>query len=229
MVRNADALESKVYDVPAEIDAEIARLKLAALAPSIDVLTPEQEKLPGELGRGDLDRLTSTARPSPDLRRRRLLFGRSLDHAQRGTHRPPVRGPHPGVARGDGGHDRPASPPRRRGVRHLPDVEDVAEAIRTMVIRGAPAIGVAAAMGMAMAARAAARELAEGGVFGGPSAPDVQEVRTLSPVAVEPLRQRLSSGDGSRLRPKAYSPPGQRRLISPGRSRRWSASGARTV
>lgn len=33
--------------------------------------------------------------------------------------------------------------------------EDVAEAIRTMVIRGAPAIGVAAAMGMALAARAA--------------------------------------------------------------------------
>ena len=31
--------------------------------------------------------------------------------------------------------------------------EDVAEAIRTMIIRGAPAIGVAAAMGMALAAR----------------------------------------------------------------------------
>ncbi len=40
--------------------------------------------------------------------------------------------------------------------------EDVAEAIRTMVIRGAPAIGVAAAMGMALAARAA-RELPRDG------------------------------------------------------------------
>ncbi len=35
--------------------------------------------------------------------------------------------------------------------------QEVAEAIRLMVIRGAPAIGVAAAMGMALAARAAAR------------------------------------------------------------------------
>lgn len=36
--------------------------------------------------------------------------------------------------------------------------EEVAESIRTMVIRGAPAIGVAAAMGMALAARTAERE-----------------------------------------------------------------------
>ncbi len=36
--------------------------------------------------------------------------------------------------------------------------EEVAEAIRSMVIRGAPAIGVAAAMGMALAARAARGE-----------------------------------------------------------------------
>ena len=32
-------------------------------------------------------------------------------------------------------------------------VQDVAKAIRTMVIRGAPAIGVAAAMGLALGAR----------------------------------------------------------------------------
>jgi adenosylhomocysteinase len=43
MVRNCAGLESRVYDVPAEIDAEIARLKLAAMGLSIDVLTPEQE------------------------------------------------------------------------------------------------------------------------------------------------------------------------------------------
>ena len=40
--------------------------------------------------------------------------------------------------------------------------EDVAEAIRSMVIRGAPAIGVAAAMGMALAAEAAFGELRGG-------------------------------------------------------------------
>jgi len=44
MVRNADSLEKKVYDVPADIDASISRLKLAALGATIDVLTPEQEK-----------------------------------------------------------------------------------------------------------------------------------------------------------------------------------------
>ncbi len=42
MVANAASLERRVYDVPAEIDAEIARLKLAALGVSIDTLTPEQ-------------------------------------------------------------------------------------------------------------------------------------------------------------------------------------------
>ncbi len=44
MVKNAADLERKVYDVPEEIDKEIARLKLAALGAAIDVLTPEQEK-----------------------------------------------------------------------------------------------------------------------------------------------------------------------------------------
>ena len=44
MVKNAAALEKRVYDVPADIDAEIARLKLAALGVTIDTLTSEQEK-----------------------------------------------------------------------------------------------------------------------------------------------------------------------------------------
>ena len=35
--------------------------------------------------------------------------------------------------------------PARRVLRHLRRVDEVAEAIRTMVVRGAPAIGVAAA------------------------------------------------------------------------------------
>ncbi len=42
IVKNADKLQKKVYSVPAEIDQEIARLKLEGMGVSIDVLTPEQ-------------------------------------------------------------------------------------------------------------------------------------------------------------------------------------------
>jgi adenosylhomocysteinase len=42
MVKNAATLQKKVYDVPPDIDEEIARLKLASLGTGIDVLTPEQ-------------------------------------------------------------------------------------------------------------------------------------------------------------------------------------------
>jgi adenosylhomocysteinase len=44
MVKNADKLEAKVYSVPAEIDAEIARIKLEAMGVKIDKLTDEQLK-----------------------------------------------------------------------------------------------------------------------------------------------------------------------------------------
>jgi adenosylhomocysteinase len=44
MVKNADKLEKKVYAVPEEIDAEIARIKLEAMHVNIDVLTEEQVK-----------------------------------------------------------------------------------------------------------------------------------------------------------------------------------------
>jgi adenosylhomocysteinase len=44
MARNADKLEKKVYSVPAEIDAEIARIKLEAMGVRIDVLSDEQVK-----------------------------------------------------------------------------------------------------------------------------------------------------------------------------------------
>lgn len=44
MVKNADKLEKKVYSVPEEIDAEIARIKLEAMGVHIDVLTDEQVK-----------------------------------------------------------------------------------------------------------------------------------------------------------------------------------------
>jgi adenosylhomocysteinase len=44
IVANAASLERKVYDVPEEIDTEIARLKLATMGIEKDELTPEQEK-----------------------------------------------------------------------------------------------------------------------------------------------------------------------------------------
>lgn len=44
IIGHAAELEPRVYDVPTKIDQEIARLKLAALHVTIDVLTPEQEK-----------------------------------------------------------------------------------------------------------------------------------------------------------------------------------------
>jgi adenosylhomocysteinase len=44
MVKNAKTLEKRVYSVPADIDAEIARIKLGAMGINIDVLTPQQEK-----------------------------------------------------------------------------------------------------------------------------------------------------------------------------------------
>lgn len=47
MVRNYKSLERKVYDVPVDIDQEVARLKLHSMGVTIDTLTPEQEKYLG--------------------------------------------------------------------------------------------------------------------------------------------------------------------------------------
>jgi len=44
MVKHAQELKNTVYPIPAEIDREIARLKLAAMGVQIDTLTPEQHK-----------------------------------------------------------------------------------------------------------------------------------------------------------------------------------------
>ena len=43
-VQHAASLERRVYPVPREIDEEIARLKLATMGVSIDVLTDEQAR-----------------------------------------------------------------------------------------------------------------------------------------------------------------------------------------
>ena len=44
IIKNASTLEKRVYSVPAEVDAEIARIKLNAMGIKIDTLTPEQVK-----------------------------------------------------------------------------------------------------------------------------------------------------------------------------------------
>ena len=44
MAKSYKTLERKVYDVPAEIDAEVARLKLKAMDIEIDTLTEEQQR-----------------------------------------------------------------------------------------------------------------------------------------------------------------------------------------
>ncbi len=44
MLKHGKTLQPKVYTIPAEIDREIARLKLISMGIEIDTLTPEQEK-----------------------------------------------------------------------------------------------------------------------------------------------------------------------------------------
>jgi adenosylhomocysteinase len=44
IAKNAGSLEKKVYDVPVEIDSEVARLKLHAMGIAIDTLTEEQRR-----------------------------------------------------------------------------------------------------------------------------------------------------------------------------------------
>ena len=44
LVGHAAELTPRVYDVPLELDAEVARLKLAAMGRQVDALTPEQER-----------------------------------------------------------------------------------------------------------------------------------------------------------------------------------------
>jgi len=44
LVENAEKLEPGVFEVPTEIDKEVARLKLASMSVDIDALTPAQEK-----------------------------------------------------------------------------------------------------------------------------------------------------------------------------------------
>ncbi len=52
VVQNAGKLETKVHDVPVEIDQKVAALKLDSMGVSIDKLTPEQEKYLSSWGEG---------------------------------------------------------------------------------------------------------------------------------------------------------------------------------
>lgn len=52
MLQNGDSLEGQVYNVPEEIDREIAALKLKAMGVEIDVLTPEQDAYLNEWSMG---------------------------------------------------------------------------------------------------------------------------------------------------------------------------------
>src|SRR5260370_6508054 len=44
IAKNASSLEPRVYDVPDDIDSEVARLKLHAMGIAIDTLTEEQQR-----------------------------------------------------------------------------------------------------------------------------------------------------------------------------------------
>jgi adenosylhomocysteinase len=52
IAKNHTGLETKVYGVPADIDSEVARLKLTAMGVEIDELTPEQEAYLGSWEQG---------------------------------------------------------------------------------------------------------------------------------------------------------------------------------
>jgi adenosylhomocysteinase len=52
ILKHGGELKGEVYDVPLEIDSEIARLKLKAMGVAIDTLTPEQEHYLNEWNMG---------------------------------------------------------------------------------------------------------------------------------------------------------------------------------
>ena len=136
VVANGATLERKVYDVPKEIDDEIARLKLATMG--ID-------DRPADRGAGEVPRLVGRG----DVSRRR---GR----APLGPCSPVTSSLRSAIVRLEDGRGRRSSTsggcPTRRSSSGCESAAEVADAIRTLAVRGAPAIGVAAAYGYALAA-----------------------------------------------------------------------------
>ena len=49
VAKNAKQLKSELYNIPQEIDDEVSRIKLAAMAINIDTLTPEQSAYLGSM------------------------------------------------------------------------------------------------------------------------------------------------------------------------------------
>ena len=126
-----DELERRVYMVPQEIDAEIARLKLESLG---------VDDRHAHRGAGALPRPPGTRVPR--------FAGGVLPVALEPDEIPRLEGD--AVDRcSTSGCCLP-----ERVERSLHDWPPIAEAIREMVVRGAPAIGIAAAYGVALAARA---------------------------------------------------------------------------
>ena len=78
VIANAASLERKVYDVPKEIDDEIARLKLATMGVAIDELTEEQAAYLASWDEGDVG---NAARRCPTRRTPAFATGPTLEQA----------------------------------------------------------------------------------------------------------------------------------------------------
>ena len=133
VIANSASLERKVYVVPTEIDEEIARLKLETMGIDDRHAHGGPGALPRLVGRGDVE----------SRRRNSLLQSRQASLE-----------PHE-IVRLEAGAvvvlDQRRLPDERVELR-LESSAEVADAIRTLAVRGAPAIGVAAAYGLALAA-----------------------------------------------------------------------------
>ena len=95
--------------------------------------------------------------------------------------------------------------PGRVVVRHLRTVQEVAEAIRTLAVRGAPSIGVAAAYGMVLAAAAGKHSPASAARLLGRTRPTAHDLF----VGIEEVRRAWVDGNDPRAAADEYA----RRII----------------
>ncbi|MCI4318747.1 MAG: S-methyl-5-thioribose-1-phosphate isomerase [Thermoplasmata archaeon] len=91
--------------------------------------------------------------------------------------------------------------PGRVLVRHLRTVEEVAEAIRTLTVRGAPSIGVAAAYGMVLAAARRRHTPASAAQLLGETRPTAHDLF----VGIEEVREAWAGGRDPRAAADAYA------------------------
>jgi S-methyl-5-thioribose-1-phosphate isomerase len=90
--------------------------------------------------------------------------------------------------------------PGRTIIRRLHRIEEVAEAIRTLAVRGAPAIGVAAAYGMVLAAREGRRSPYRAAVMLRATRPTAHDLF----VGIETVRRAWAAGDDPLRAADAY-------------------------